>query len=185
MSKKNMPKIVIQQDKSKVLLGVLYLICILVPATLLAFSNISGSIGSGRNRTTFSELAYTAAAILLIFILPILIILARRLFNRTPGLVISSKGLQITHQPKQSSFLLWQQIKSFNDFSVSGGQFIAIHLRHPVPHLAYGNWWQKFLRKANYRAHKTPIIINCKILLVDYEELQEKLYRYWRASTKK
>lgn len=180
MPKKYFPKIIIQQDKSKILRGALYLVCIIVPAILLAFGNISSNMGAGSDGTTLSEYSYLAAGVLLLFILPILIILARRMFNKAPGMVINSQGLQIKHQPKQSSFLLWQQIKSFNDFTASGGQFIAIHLRHPVPHLAYGNWWQKFFRKANYRAHKTPIIINCKILKVDYEELQQNLYSYWR-----
>lgn len=171
MLKSSMTKVKIYRNKTKILAWVLGLICILIPLILLAFSGMSGSTNIGRYDGLFNQIGFAAISILILCLLPILFVLVEELFSKTPALIIGSQGLHIADQPKQSRFLLWQQIQSIDGFDQTGDKIIAIYLNNPDPHLTYGNFWQRYKRNKSYKIHNTPIVIGSQILQVNHHKL--------------
>ena len=101
----------------------------------------------------------------------------KKLFDKTPGLVISTKG--IVHHTNASSIGLieWKDIVEIRKAQVQSTNFLLPIVRNPEMYIEKAkNRFQAKMMKMNTRMYDTPITIVSNTLKIKFEELEHLVH---------
>ncbi|MFT4102831.1 MAG: STM3941 family protein [Burkholderiaceae bacterium] len=105
-----------------------------------------------------------------------------RLRDKRPGLVIGPEGLSDRSNITSVGFIPWSDIQSIQAMIANRQPMLLVHVHEPAPYLARGSSLQQTLRRANWRACGTPIVIAAHALQIRGDllqaQIQDRLDRY-------
>ncbi|MGE0797841.1 MAG: STM3941 family protein [Lautropia sp.] len=99
----------------------------------------------------------------------------RRLRDKRPGLVIAPEGLTDRSNITSVGFIPWSDIQHVQGMITNRQPMLLVHVHDPAPYLARGSVLEQALRKANWRACGTPIVIAVHALQTRSDALQAEI----------
>lgn len=100
------------------------------------------------------------------------IALSKKLFDKTPGLVIDNNGITDNAGSLSGGLILWSDIENISKFQVQGQDFLLIQVKNPDYYIDRQTSTLK--RKAmslNKKVYGTPIFISANALYINFQEL--------------
>ena len=101
----------------------------------------------------------------------------QRLRDKRPGLVIGQDGLTDRSNITSVGFVPWSDIERIQGMITNKQPMLLVHVRDPEPYLARGTALERMLRRANWRASGTPIVISVHALQMRGDLLQAEIQR--------
>lgn len=105
-----------------------------------------------------------------------------RLRDKRPGLVIAPEGLTDRSNITSVGFIPWSDIQRIEGMITNRQPMLLVHVHDPAPYLARGSSLEQTLRRANWQACGTPIVIAVHALQMRGDllqaEIQDRLDRY-------
>ena len=102
----------------------------------------------------------------------------RKLFDRKPGLVLSSAGLVDNSSGVAAGFIPWSDITGVGIFQMHRQRMLILNVADPDKYIARGNPLQRMLNRANAGMVGSPIAISSNALRIPFDELQAVLAAY-------
>jgi hypothetical protein len=102
----------------------------------------------------------------------------RKLFDKTPGLIFSVKGIYDNSSGVSAGLIPWTEIQGFSVFEIKKQKMLVIKVITPEKYIEVGNPVKRALNRMNYKMCGSPIAISSNALKVSFEELQDILSRY-------
>ena len=109
----------------------------------------------------------------------------RKLFDRSPGLIISSEGIFDNSSGVSAGMVPWSDIVGIGEYQVQKQKFITIHVIDPNKYASRGNALKRMANRANIRMYGTPVSITSNTLKISYSELLSTINTYYQNSVKK
>lgn len=107
------------------------------------------------------------------------VVVLKKLFDNSPGLIINSKGIFDNAGGTSAGLIPWDQMTDFSILVIRGQQILAIYVRDPKPYLDKGNFLRRVANKANYKYYGTPVCISSNGLKTNFNELVKNIERYF------
>ncbi|MFT3799921.1 MAG: STM3941 family protein [Burkholderiaceae bacterium] len=105
-----------------------------------------------------------------------------RLRDKRPGLIIGSEGLSDHSNITSVGFIPWSDIQRIEGMITNRQPMLLVHVHDPAPYLTRGSSLERTLRRANWRACGTPIVIAVHALQMRGDllqaQIQDRLDRY-------
>ena len=166
----NLP-IIIPLSKGKLLLstlGAFAFVAIGFWFVLAPPSRTSSSLES----TLFMVLGLVA----ILFFGGIAILVIRKLFDSSPGLIIDEQGVTDNSGGLSAGQILWTDIEDISLLQIQRQRLILILVKNPQDYLdRQNNGWKRKLMAMNYRQYGTPVSISTNGLKISFAELLEIL----------
>jgi hypothetical protein len=113
--------------------------------------------------------------------------IAKKIFTRTPGLIIDEKGISDQSSGLDAGFIPWDDISGISTFKIFRQQFITVLLKDPQKYIdAESNAAKSKVMQANFRAAGTPYCISTNTLNIKFKALEtllsERLQQSRRAA---
>ena len=148
---------------------------------LLGFALVMFSIGcwivfgnpSNENASQFNstKLLIAGYAAILLFGFGI-ISLSKKLFDKTPGLVIDNNGITDNAGALAGGLVLWSDIENISKFQVKAQDFLLIQVKNPDYYIdRQASTLKRKAMSLNKRLYGTPIFISANTLNIDFQEL--------------
>lgn len=109
---------------------------------------------------------------------------ARKLFDKSPGVVINAEGILDNSSGISAEIIPWAQVTGVGEYKVKNQKFISIHIQNPEEYANIGSAFKKMASKANLKMCGTPINISTNTLKISYDELLEIINEYYNISRK-
>jgi hypothetical protein len=97
--------------------------------------------------------------------------LVRKLFDRRPGLVLSSSGIVDNASGIAVGFIPWSDVTDFRVHEIQGQKLLVILVRDPAPYVARGSALKRAANRANLGLCGSPIVISSHALKISFAEL--------------
>jgi hypothetical protein len=104
-------------------------------------------------------------------------------FDRKPGLVISSEGIQDNSSAISGQFISWQNVVGFKEVAVQGTRILLIRVNNCNQMLATAGAWRRFWMKLSVKQYGTPVSITASSLKCSFEELKAIMEKEFDKST--
>ncbi|WP_409966239.1 hypothetical protein PIECOFPK_00070 [Mycovorax composti] len=105
-------------------------------------------------------------------------ILAQKVFNKKPGLIIDNNGFVDNSLGVMFAKVLWKDVTEIKHVQASGENFIVISIKEPEKYIAEERHsLKRKMLELNYTTLKTPINIAAGKLKVDFNELLNMMKR--------
>ncbi len=102
--------------------------------------------------------------------------IAKKLFTKTPGLIIDDRGISDQSSGVGSGYIPWNDISGISTFKMFRQQFITVLLKDPQKYIdAETNPAKKKVMQANLRAAGSPFCISTNGLNIKFNTLQKML----------
>jgi hypothetical protein len=102
--------------------------------------------------------------------------IAKKLFTKTPGLIIDDKGISDHSSGIEAGFIPWHDIKEIGTFKILKQQFVTVLLKDPQKYIdAESNAAKKKVMQANLRSAGTPYCISTNTLNIKFKALHALL----------
>ena len=99
--------------------------------------------------------------------------LLKKLFDKTPGLIISDKGIVDNSGALSAGFIPWSDIKGIKETIVAKQKFITVVVRNPQFYIhRQPTRLKRWLMKRNYQWFGSAIGISANGLKYNYDELK-------------
>lgn len=149
------------------------LLCFAIGAVALGVWLLTLPDASIVTQRRFNEpwLVHSVGGLALLFFGICSVAAGRKLFDASPGLVLSEQGLLDNASGVAAGFIPWSQITGIGHYQVQGQKMLVIGLADPKPYLERGPFWKKALLKANYRLVGSPVSIPANTLKMAFEPL--------------
>ena len=112
------------------------------------------------------------------------VVLAVKLFDPRPGLVIDDAGLIDNASGLSAGRIPWSDIKGFAVQTVKHQRFLTVEVHDPDKFVQRAPAWQRSLVAFNAKYYGSPIQISAVGLKIDFDSLvkaiTESHARYWR-----
>ena len=107
----------------------------------------------------------------------------RKLFDKTPGLVISNEGVTENATAMSPGLVAWEDIETITELGYGRRGFINLKVRNPQYYIdRQTSFWKRKLMQMNYSWFDTAIPISTNMLDIDAYQLRtllsEKLQEY-------
>ncbi len=159
-------QIIIQLSKKKSLLTLLASLIFVVLGIVIMLKPVAIGTLLGSNITFFIGL------LSVIFFGLVSLFAFRKLFDKTPGLIINHQGIVDNSSAVAVGLIAWKDIEKIERISVFGQQMLLIMVKNPHDYL---NRLQNAIKhktaQANYKHYGSPISIAATLLAVDFESL--------------
>ena len=100
------------------------------------------------------------------------LVLLRKLFDKTPGLVLDEEGLIDNSSGVAAGKVYWKDVRRVYKQEVAGQPFVMLEVKNPEVYLrAQKNPIRKQVMELNYRLYKTPVSISAASLRISFQEL--------------
>ena len=107
---------------------------------------------------------------------------ARKIFDKTPGLIIDEKGIFDNSNATSIGLIPWSEITAINTAQVMSTKFLLIFTRDPELVMQKVTGIKRKLMASNWKMFGTPISITSTALKYDFEKLEvllrKKLQEY-------
>ncbi|WP_345841374.1 STM3941 family protein [Shewanella algae] len=107
----------------------------------------------------------------------------KKLFDSSPGLVISSKGILDNSSGMSAGVIPWKDVAGVGEYQVKKQRFISILLKDPEKYANNGNALRIMANRANIKMCGTPVSISANSLKISYEDLLGAITEYYRKSS--
>lgn len=99
----------------------------------------------------------------------------RKLFDRTPGLLLDGKGItdRLTRNFRGASDgqVMWADIKDVEARKVHGQRYLVLIMKNPTEYVERGNVVARFFRRLDAKLYGSPLYISTGALKMDFENL--------------
>lgn len=100
---------------------------------------------------------------------------SKKLFDRTPGLIVDDKGITDNSSGVCVGLIEWKDIAGISKYEVMSTTFLLIHVYHPEKYLAKANKTKARVMKANMKMTGTPLTISSTAMQCDFTELTKSV----------
>jgi hypothetical protein len=98
----------------------------------------------------------------------------RKLFDRTPGLIIHKNGITDNSAASSVGFIDWKDIKEISTWEVASTRFLVLNTNVPSKYIDRAeNAVTQKLMKANYKMCGSPITIAATSLKIKFDDLKK------------
>ncbi len=102
----------------------------------------------------------------------------RRLRDQRPGLTLTRDGLTDRSNITSVGFVPWSDVRDVQGMLVNKHRMILLQLHDPAPYLEKGSALQRMLRRANFRASGTPVVIAAHALQMPANQIEMAIRAY-------
>jgi hypothetical protein len=95
----------------------------------------------------------------------------RKLFDRKPGLVLSSVGILDNSSGASAGLIPWADIEGFDTFVIHKQRLLVIKLVSPEKYVSSGGSFRRALNRANMKMVGSPVAIASNALKIDFDGL--------------
>ena len=106
------------------------------------------------------------------------IMVARRLFDRRPGLVLSSLGVLDNSSANSVGFVPWSEIVGLGVHETFNQKMLVVKVADPKKYFDGGDRLARYLRKSSHKMCGSPVIINATALKIGFDELSAMFHQY-------
>lgn len=103
---------------------------------------------------------------------------SKKLFDKSPGLIINAKGIFDNSSGVSVGLITWDQITGFSVSTVESQRFLTIHVHNPEAYLNRGNFLQRIAIKANSKFYGSPVQLSSNSLQTNFDELLKTIQQY-------
>lgn len=105
-------------------------------------------------------------------------VISKKIFDTTPGLIISNDGLTDNSSGISAGFVPWSDIKEITEIKIVNQQFIKLVVGNPEVYIArQPNAFKRWVAQRNYKMYGSPIGISANGLKYTYEDLNVLIQR--------
>jgi hypothetical protein len=105
--------------------------------------------------------------------------ISKKIFDKSPGLVISDDGINDNSSSVGAGFIPWSDINEIRDTIIANQKFINLIVNNPQFYIdRQPNAWKRWIMKRNYASFGTEIGISANGLNCNYEDLKSLLQRH-------
>jgi hypothetical protein len=167
-----MNQIEIKLSKSKLILRLFGSIVFVILGILFVI-NPANFVSEIVRSTTF---IFCAGLISITFFGFVGLLILRKLVDKSPGLIISDKGITDNSSGVNAGFIPWSDIIAIKETKVVNQKFINIVVKNPDEYIdRQKSSFKKKTMKANYKMFGTAIAISTNALKYDYADLKRLL----------
>lgn len=99
----------------------------------------------------------------------------RKLFDKTPALIVRGDGFDDRSSAVAVGFVPWSDVREIAVMRVSGQRFIAVRVHDTQKYVDRGTSFQRMARRANTGLCGTPVTISASALRISFDELKQLL----------
>jgi hypothetical protein len=100
---------------------------------------------------------------------------SKKIFDRTPGLIVDDKGITDNSSGVCVGLIEWNDIAGVSTSAVMTTKFLLIHVYNPEKYLAKVNKTKARIMKANMKMAGTPLSISSTALECNFAELTKSV----------
>ncbi len=104
----------------------------------------------------------------------------RRLFDRTPGLVLDAEGLVDHSNALGAGRVRWDEIREIRVTRSGAQRFLTVVVDDPRKFIDRGSRLRRKATEANHRKAGSPVNVTARTLGIAFEDLVEKTSEYYR-----
>lgn len=160
---------VIFRSKKKAVLFIF--MAIVFVALGISFVTMEASEIEAFSKFNYPILVRAIGAVVIAFFGAAAVLLLRSLFDGTPALVISHRGIQDSTSIGTELEIPWSEIAGFKESKISSQKFISVMLKHPDRISVGGNYFQRKIRQMNAALCGTPVNISAAGLTMRHAPL--------------
>jgi hypothetical protein len=113
----------------------------------------------------------------------------KKLFDKSPGLIISNDGITDNSSGVSAGFIPWSDIKEIREVRVVNQKFINLVVKNPEVYIdRQSNAFKRWIAQKNYKLYGTAIGISANGLKYNYEELKvliQKRFQEYKSKNSK
>ena len=102
----------------------------------------------------------------------------KKLFDRKPGLVLSSAGIFDNSSGVSAGLIPWSEITGFSVFEVQKQKMLIVGVTNPEKYVEAGGSLKRALNRANFKMCGSPIAITSNSLKIGFNELLDFCNQY-------
>lgn len=106
----------------------------------------------------------------------------KKLFDKSPGLIISTEGILDNFSSISQKIIPWTEIVEIGEYKVQRQKFISIKLKDPEKYIDNRNVFKRMLNSSNMKLCGTPISISASNLKIGYDDLIDLIQEYYCKS---
>lgn len=104
----------------------------------------------------------------------------KKFLDKSPGLVISSKGILDNSSGVSAGVVPWEDISGIEEYQVKKQKFISIQVNNPEKYVNNGNPLQRMIHRANIKMCGTPVNISTNSLKISHKDLLGIITEYYQ-----
>lgn len=139
------------------------------------------AIRAGRSFRLFFNspaFAYSLGVLSIVFFGGLGVFLVKKLFDKSPGLILNSEGIIDNASVASPGFIPWSEITGIDIFEISGQKMLIVMLTDPQKYAERGNFLIRKLNSANAKMSGSPIYISSNTLAIAFPELVSLFEKY-------
>jgi hypothetical protein len=109
----------------------------------------------------------------------------KKLFDRKPGLVLSSAGILDNSSGVSAGLIPWSEITGFSVLQVQKQKILIVGVADPEKYIEIGGSLKRVLNRANLKMCGSPIAITSNSLKIGFDELLDSCNQYLAAHGKR
>lgn len=114
------------------------------------------------------------------------IIIAVKMFDKKPGIIIDSNGFTDNTSASSVGRVAWEDVNYVGIVQVQRQKFIAVDVNTPEMYInRQNNFFKRKLIQLNFKASATPITINPNGFNMHFDELYAALFNAFKQSKRK
>ncbi|MDP5138574.1 hypothetical protein ORJ04_21745 [Rheinheimera baltica] len=106
----------------------------------------------------------------------------KKLFDKSPGLIINSEGILDNSSGVSAGIIPWAEIVGIGEYQIHKQKFISIQVKDPEKYVNTGNALKRMANRANIKMCGTPVNISANSLKINYDDLLKIITEYYRSS---
>jgi len=173
---------VIQFNKVKIIVLTLAAFALVVLGSWLLSMDTSTRDSQGKIISPIP--AYGVGIVLVIFFGWCCFIGVKKLFDKSPGLIISSEGILDNSTGVAAGIIPWSEVVGIGEYEHKNQKFISIQVKDPEKYVNNGNALIRMANQANLNMCGTPVNISAKSLKISYHDLLAAITDYYSNSQK-
>lgn len=104
----------------------------------------------------------------------------KKAFDRSPGMIVSSKGIFDNSSVMAHRFLVpWDQITGFSIVAIQGQRFLTVHILNPERYMNDPRFLHRIAIRANNKYFGSPVQLAANGLKTDFDEMVAVIERYF------
>lgn len=133
---------------------------------------------SGRGLMGNPTMAHLMGGVGIVFFGGIGVFIARKLFDRRPGLVLREDGLVDNSSGVAAGLIPWTDVVGFEVMKVQSTRMLVIRVVDPERYAQRGGAFKRSLNRMNIKLCGSPVVIASNALQVNFDELQRLCVDY-------
>ncbi|MFZ6816454.1 STM3941 family protein [Undibacterium sp. Rencai35W] len=104
----------------------------------------------------------------------------KKIFDKKPGLILSSAGIFDNSSGVSAGLIPWSEIVGFDIFEVQKQKTLIVKITNPERYIEVGGPLQRTLNRMNFKLCGSPIAITSNSLTIGFDELVDVCHMYFK-----